>query len=121
MAFRVTRARIDNANPIPGKGGLVVLEYRPAQLEETATPPERVARTVALLRRRGYALPPQRLGAICIGGQIPEADVRRVVASSPELLIAHGLVIERDRVPRVDEILGRARGHHAASAAYVDM
>jgi len=97
-----------------------VLEYSPGQLITTATP-ERVARTVALLRRRGYALSPARLGAMCAGGALPEHEVRRAVAASPELTIVHDLVLERDHMPRLDEILTRAEGHSAASPDYLAM
>jgi hypothetical protein len=97
-----------------------VLEYSPGQLSTTATP-ERVTRTVALLRRRGYALSPARLGAICAGGALPEHEVRRVVAGSPELTVVHDLVVERDHMPRLDEIRARAEGHSAASPDYIAM
>jgi hypothetical protein len=97
-----------------------VLEYSPGQVIATATP-ERVARTVALLRRRGYALSPARLGAICAGGALPEHEVRRAVAAAPDLTIVHDLVVERDHMPRLDEIRARAEGHTAASPAYLAM
>jgi len=97
-----------------------VLEYSPGQLTETAAP-ERVARTVALLRRRGYALSPARLAAMCAGGALQEHEVRRVVAASPNLTIVHDLVVERDHMPRLDEIRGRANGHDAASPGYLAM
>ena len=97
-----------------------MLEYSPGQLIETAAP-ERVARTVALLRRRGYALSPARLGAMCAGGALPEQEVRRSVAASPDLTIVHDLVVERDHMPRLDEIRARADGHSAASPEYVAM
>ena len=97
-----------------------MLEYSPGQLITTATP-ERVTRTVALLRRRGYALSPARLGAMCAGGALPEHEVRRAVAASPELTIVHDLVLERDHMPRLDEILTRAEGHSAASPDYLAM
>lgn len=98
----------------------MALEYSPAQVQETTTP-ERVARTVALLRRRGYALSPSRLGAMCSGGSLSEQEVRRAVASSAELTIVHDLVVERAHLPRVDEILARANGHSAASLDYLAM
>ena len=97
-----------------------MLDYSPAQ-EAEAEAPERVARTVALLRRRGYALSPARLGAICAGGELQEHEVRMAVAASSGLTIVHGLVVERDRMPRIDEIVARHEGHRAASAAYLDM
>ena len=97
-----------------------MLEYSPGQLTETAAP-ERVARTVALLRRRGYALSPARLAAMCAGGALQEHEVRRVAAASPNLTIVHDLVVERDHMPRLDEIRGRANGHDAASPGYLAM
>ena len=97
-----------------------MLEYSPGQPTETAAP-ERVARTVALLRRRGYALSPGRLGAMCAGGALPEREVRRAVAASPGLTIVHDLVVEREHMPRLDEIRSRADGHTAASRHYLAM
>ncbi len=97
-----------------------MLEYSPGQLTETAAP-ERVARTVALLRRRGYALSPARLGAMCAGGALPEHEVRRTVAASPDLTIVRELVVEREHMPRLDEIRSRADGHTAASPGYLEM
>ncbi len=97
-----------------------MLEYRPGQLTEAAAP-ERVARTVALLRRRGYALSPARLGAMCAGGALPEQEVRRAVAASPDLTIVRELVVEREHMPRLDEICARADGHTAASPDYLAM
>ena len=97
-----------------------MLEYSPGQLTENAAP-ERVARTVALLRRRGYALSPARLGAMCAGGPLPEHEVRRAIAASPDLTIVHDLVVERDHMPSLDEIRARADGHVAASREYMLM
>lgn len=97
-----------------------MLDYSPAQVAE-AEAPERVARTVALLRRRGYALSPSHLGAICAGGALHETDVRRAVAASPALTVIDDLVVERDRMPRIDEIVARRKGHEAASSAYLAM
>jgi hypothetical protein len=97
-----------------------VLEYSPGQQPEAAAP-ERVARTVTLLRRRGYALSPARLGAMCAGGALREHDVRRAVAESRRLTVVHDLVVERDHMPRLDEIRSRANGHTAASPEYLAM
>lgn len=97
-----------------------MLEYSPGQLTETAAS-ERVARTVDLLRRRGYALSPARLGAMCSGGALPEHEVRRAVAASPDLTIVHDLVVDRDHMPRLDEIRARADGHGTASPEYLAM
>ena len=70
---------------------------------------DRVRQTVALLRRRGYAVGPGRLGELCLGGQIPESDVRWAVASTKELMVAEGLVVERDG-------LGERQGTRAIAA-----
>ena len=58
---------------------------------------------------------------MCAGGALPEHEIRRAVAASPDLSIVHGLVVERDRMPRLDEILTRAEGHIAASSDYLAM
>lgn len=97
-----------------------MLDYSPGQLTEIAVP-ERVARTVALLRRRGYALSPARLGAMCAGGALQEQEVRRAVAASPDLTVVHDLVIDRNNMPRLNEIRSRADGHTAASPEYLAM
>lgn len=78
-------------------------------------------RTVALLRRRGYALTPSRLGAICIGGPLTEREVRWAAASDPELLLAEGLVVERNAREGAGSIRDRADGHQDASEAYLAM
>jgi hypothetical protein len=97
-----------------------VLDHSPGQLTETAAP-ERVARTVALLRRRGYALSPARLGAVCAGGALPELEVRRAVAESPDLTVLHDLVVDRHNMPRLNEIRCRADEHTVASPEYLAM
>ena len=97
-----------------------MLDYSPAQVTKSEAP-ERVLRTVALLSRRGYALSPARVGAICMGGAMSESDVRRAIAASTDLTVVRDLVVERNHMPRIDEILARANGHAAASPAYVEM
>src|SRR5207245_7933897 len=64
---------------------------------------------------------PAVLGAICAGGTLPEQADRRAVAASPDLTIVHDLGVERDHMPRLDEIRARADGHSAASPEYVAM
>ena len=54
-------------------------------LRAPSTAADRVRRTVALLRRRGFAVSPSRLAALCLGGPLSEADVRWAVAASPDL------------------------------------
>lgn len=99
----------------------MLLEYWPRQVTESAAATERVARSVALLRRRGYAVSPARLGEMCLGGSLSEHEVRRAVASSAHLTVVQDLVVERDHMPRLDEIRARADGHEASSAEYVAM
>jgi hypothetical protein len=97
------------------------LGYAPAPAGSTT---DRVRQTVALLRRRGYAVGPGRLGELCLGGQIPESDVRWAVASTKELMVAEGLVVERDGLgdrQGTRDIAERAQAHQVESAAYIDM
>jgi len=82
---------------------------------------DRVGRTVALLRRRGYALPVTRLAELCLGGSVSADQIRRAVAASPDLAIAEGLVIERDSHSRVGEIRSRSQTHEADSGRYIDL
>jgi hypothetical protein len=88
---------------------------------EVSSVSDRVRRTVALLRRRGYALSPSRLGAMCAGGPLAEPDVRRAVAVNPDLDLAEGLVVERVARDAAAAIRARADGHGTDSQAYVDM
>ncbi len=90
-------------------------DARPAPVQE------RIWRTVALLGRRGYALSPERLAALCIGGAISPREVRWTVAASPDLVIADDLVLDRAKLARVDQIRSRAQGHRADAGAYVEM
>ena len=96
----------------------MVVRYSPALSTSTS---DRVSQTVGLLQRRGYALTPVRLGALCLGGVLAEADVRWAVAASPELTIADGLVVERSAVARAAEIRARAMAHDSDAAAYLPM
>jgi len=82
---------------------------------------DRVRRTVALLRRRGYALTPPRLAEICVGGPVAERDVRWAAAADPELTLAEGLVVERVANDEAAAIRSRALGHLDAAAEYVEM
>ena len=81
----------------------------------------RVEQTVRLLQRRGYALTPARLGALCLGGSLSESEVRWAVAAAPELAIAEGLVVERSAIGRLSEIRSRALTHATDSARYLPM
>lgn len=90
----------------------------PAQVPSTS---ERVRRTVALLSRRGFAVTPDRLAALCIGGAISEGDVRWAVAASPDLTLDHGLVVTRSDTARAREIASRAADHSSDAPYYVAM
>jgi len=83
--------------------------------------PDRLARSVALLRRRGYALQPARLGELCLGGPVSEADVRWAAAASRELKIVHDLVLEGEKTGQAERILERASGHGAHAGDYIAM
>jgi hypothetical protein len=82
---------------------------------------DRIQQTVALLHRRGYALTPERLAAICLGGSISADEVRWSVAASPDLFLAGDLVVDRSSIERVDAIRSRAIDHCADAADYVQM
>ena len=82
---------------------------------------ERIRQTVALLHRRGYALSPERLAAVCLGGSISTDEVRWSVAASPDLFLADDLVVDRSGLDRVAEIRSRAFDHRADASAYVRM
>ena len=83
--------------------------------------PDRVARSVALLRRRGYALRPARLGELCLGGPVTEDDVRRAASASRDLAIVHDLVLDSERVAQAERIRDRASGHGAHAGDYIAM
>ncbi|MDQ6720167.1 MAG: hypothetical protein M3003_05155 [Candidatus Dormibacteraeota bacterium] len=96
----------------------MVVDYSPDQSASTS---DRVRQTVGLLQRRGYALTPARLGALCLGGALSESEVRWAVAASPELTLAQGLVIERSAVAQAGDIQARAIAHDSESAPYLPM
>jgi len=62
-----------------------------------------------------------RLGELCLGGQVAESDIRWAIASTDDLVVADGLVIERDERSRTRGIVQRAQAHHVESAAYIEM
>jgi len=83
---------------------------------------DRVSKTVALVARRGYALSPERVAEVCIGGAISPREVRwAVAAAGQDLAIAGDLVVDRDGLGRVDQIRSRAQGHRADAGGYLDM
>ena len=88
---------------------------------QTWSPSERVRRTVALLSRRGFALGPERLAGLCLGGPVSEGDVRWAVAASPDLAFAHDLVLQRADRTRSSEIRQRAAAHDADAPHYREM
>ena len=92
--------------------------YAPAQ-PQTST--DRVRQTVALLRRRGYALPPGRLGALCLGGAVAERDVRAAVAASDDLSMAEGLVVKTEAAASARSISRRAAEHDLDAPAYLEL
>src|SRR6266513_2366746 len=87
--------------------------------DETSAVSDRVRRTVALLRRRGYALNPSRLGDICLGGHVSELEVRWAAAAAPDLAIAEDLVVERNAVAHAGAIRARAASHPTESVPYL--
>ena len=95
-----------------------MLGFSPTQYPATS---DRVERSVALLRRRGYALAPDRLAALCMGGAVSEDEVRWAVAAGQGLTIVDGLVVERLWMPRVDEVRARSLGHGARAQPYIRM
>jgi hypothetical protein len=83
---------------------------------------DRVGKTVALLARRGYALGPERVAQVCIGGAISPQEVRwAAAATGHDLAIADDLVVDREGLARVDQIRCRAQGHRDDAGAYVEM
>jgi hypothetical protein len=82
---------------------------------------DRVWQTVALLRRRGFAVAPRRLAELCAGGCLTESEVRWAVAASPDLSIAEDLVVDHRSLDRVAEIRRRALTHLTDSGAYLEM
>ena len=96
----------------------MAVDYSPARY---ASASDRVRQTVRLLQRRGYALTPARLGSLCLGGSLSEAEVRWAVAAAPELAIAEGLIVERSAMARLSEIRSRAATHDGDSAQYLPM
>jgi hypothetical protein len=100
------------------EGPAVAVGYSPARSASTS---DRVLQTVGLLQRRGYALTPERLGALCLGGELSAAEVRWAVAATPELTLVCGLVVERAAAGRADEIRSRAEAHDSEAAPYLPM
>ena len=89
--------------------------------ERSTAVSDRVRRTIALLRRRGYAVTPARLGEVCLGGPISEAQVRWTVAADPDLEIAENLVVERRDAGRAQALLSRSQAHRSGASPYIGM
>ena len=90
-------------------------------LDRSASTSDRVRQTVALLRRRGYALAADRLGELCLGGAVSDPEVGWAVAASPELTFAEGLVMECSALSRAGDIRSRALAHDSDAARYLQM
>lgn len=82
--------------------------HRPA-----ATLRDRLVRTAAILERRGYAVAPARLGELCVGGTVPEAEVRAAVEAGVELSLRDGLVVSPALAASTAAISRRAASHAA--------
>lgn len=82
---------------------------------------DRVRRTVALLGRRRYALTPERLGEVCLGGPLTGPEVKWAVAASPDLALEGGLVVDRSSTGRIEDINDRARRHAREAEPYLAM
>jgi hypothetical protein len=94
----------------------------PESTARSVSTADRVSQTVALLARRGYALGPERIAQVCIGGAISPQEVRWAAAAlGPDLAIADDLVVDRQGLARVDQIRGRAQGHRDDAGGYVEM
>ena len=80
---------------------------------------DRLLRTTELLERRGYALPPDRLASVCLGGPLPPEAVPGVVAASRRLAFAEGLVVTTGSSARPDSIRRRQASHALAGALFL--
>ncbi|MHB8610977.1 MAG: hypothetical protein ACYDAL_00925 [Candidatus Dormibacteraceae bacterium] len=93
----------------------------PVQPDRSVDVADRVRRSVALVGRRGYAVSPERLAALCLGGPISPQVVRRTVAASRDLAISDDLVVDEAGLARLSQIRSRALDHWAEAGAYVQM
>lgn len=80
---------------------------------------DRLAATAAILESRGYALPPARLGELCLGGPVAESEVRRALATDRRLELRRGLVTGRGSQLEVAAVAARAAGHRASAGGYL--
>ncbi len=95
-----------------------MLDYSPPM--DTGAP-DRIVRSVGLIQRRGYALEPERLAELCLGGPVSVDQVRSTAVASRELAIVQGLVLERQSSERAAGIVERASGHGDNAARYIRM
>ena len=77
----------------------------------------RLARTAGLLEARGYAVTPERLAALCLGGEVTSAEVRRACAAGA-LELRDGLVVQRGASLVTARVCDRARRHPIESIAF---
>ena len=73
---------------------------------------------MALLERRGYALPPARLAEVCLGGPVSPA-VLLATLPERELGVECGLVVSRTQRDRAEAIRHRQSAHPAAAPGYL--
>ena len=81
----------------------------------------RIEQTVRLLERRGYALPPARLGDLCLEGPLTPEQVVRAVSASPSLTLRGDLVLTQEQAPRAPGIAARAASHREQAPPYLAM
>jgi hypothetical protein len=79
---------------------------------------DRVRRTVALLERRGYALSPTRLAAVCLGGRVPPAQLLASLSGSG-LQVESGLVVSGTGRADVETARRRQSAHASAAPGYL--
>ena len=81
--------------PYPSNSEADALSSRGPLDARSAATSDRIRQTVALLGRRGYALSPERLAELCLGGPISPEEVLWSVAASHDLILAGDLVVDR--------------------------
>ena len=74
---------------------------------------------MALLERRGYALSPARLAAVCLGGPVSPGQLLAAL-DDRELIVQSGLVLRRAGREAADAIRLRQAAHQAAAPGYLD-
>lgn len=72
---------------------------------------DRLERTAAILERRGYAVTPARLGELCLGGPVPEQEVRAALVTSGRVALGHGLALPLGLTTAAPAISSRAGSH----------